>query len=70
MIKNKLFDKWRHLLHGDSYTTHPGQWVGLYVGEEEDLACVFNAQTILLYSGAITPYTGSMHYGWHLLCVP
>ena len=39
MITNKLSDKWRHLLHMDTDTTHPG--VGLYVGEEEDPTVVF-----------------------------
>ena len=39
MITNKLSDKWQHLLHMDTDTTHPG--VGHYVGEEEDPTVVF-----------------------------
>ena len=40
LITNTFFDKWRHLLDEDTDTTHPGQWIGLYVGEEEDPAFV------------------------------
>ena len=40
MITSKLADKWRHLLEEDADTTHPGQWLGLYVGKEDDPAFV------------------------------
>ena len=36
LITSKLSDKWRHLLDEDKDTTHPCQWIRLYVWEEED----------------------------------
>ena len=48
LITSKLSDKWWHLLDEDTDSIHPGQWIGLYVGEEGDPRLWSNAQMNLL----------------------
>lgn len=44
-LTNKIFGHWCHLLDVDLDTTHPGQWIGFYVNDEEELTFVFRSAT-------------------------